>query len=395
MRALVVGHAYVARDNRAKWESLAHEELASIELLLPHRWPSWEEAYRPVPSETANLRVRVARAFRTGREDQYFFAPGTFDHLGDFDLLCVEQGTTAAVYAQALLARRGPKPRTCFFTWINWEGRLRWPWTAIERFNLARSDGAIGGNRDAVDLLHKHGFRGKTAVIPQLGVDPDFYSAAPVSAVGGLPAMAGAGTPPNAFGAGAESESPAALRARLGLEGLVLGYVGRLIQEKGIMDLVEAAATFRGPASILLVGDGPLAAPARARAATLGLRLVHVPAIPHDAVRDHLRAMDLLVLPSRDTPSWREQFGHILIEAMACEVPVIGSTAGAIPEVLGDAGLLFPQGDCEELCERLATLIASSSERRALGHRGRERVLAHYTHAKVARDTLDFWKTLL
>ena len=355
MRALVVGHAYVARDNRAKWESLAHEELASIELLLPHRWPSWEEAYRPVPSETANLRVRVARAFRTGREDQYFFAPGTFDHLGDFDLLCVEQGTTAAVYAQALLARRGPKPRTCFFTWINWEGRLRWPWTAIERFNLARSDGAIGGNRDAVDLLHKHGFRGKTA----------------------------------------ESESPAALRARLGLEGLVLGYVGRLIQEKGIMDLVEAAATFRGPASILLVGDGPLAAPARARAATLGLRLVHVPAIPHDAVRDHLRAMDLLVLPSRDTPSWREQFGHILIEAMACEVPVIGSTAGAIPEVLGDAGLLFPQGDCEELCERLATLIASSSERRALGHRGRERVLAHYTHAKVARDTLDFWKTLL
>jgi glycosyltransferase involved in cell wall biosynthesis len=378
MRALVVGHAYVARDNRTKWESLAREGLASIELLLPHRWPSWEQDYRPAPSETANLRVRVARAFRTGREDQYFFAPGTFGSLGDFDLLCVEQGTTAAVYAQALLARRGPKPRACFFTWINWEGLLRWPWTAIERFNLARSDGAIGGNRDAVDLLRKHGFRGKTAVIPQLGVDPDFYSPTPVSAVGGA--------------AGAESS---ALRARLGLEGLVLGFVGRLVPEKGILNLVEAAATFRGPASLLLVGNGPLAAPARARAAALGLRLVHVPAIPHDAVRDHLRAMDLLVLPSRDTPSWREQFGHILIEAMACEVPVIGSTAGAIPEVLGDAGLLFPQGDCEELRERLATLIASSSERRALGRRGRERVLAHYTHAKVARDTLDFWKTLL
>ena len=396
MRALVVGHAYVARDNRAKWESLAREALASIELLLPHRWPSWEQAYRPIPSETENLRVRVARAFRTGREDQYFFAPGTFDNLGDFDLLCVEQGTTAAVYAQALLARHGPKPRACFFTWINWEGRLRWPWTAIERFNLARSDGAIGGNCDAVDLLRKHGFRGKTAVIPQLGVDPDFYSPAPADMI-----LEGhASSCPRAQGGEDRrtptgGETPSALRTRLGLEGLVLGYVGRLVPEKGVLDLVEAAATFRGPASLLLVGDGPLAGFVRDRAAALDLRLVHVPAIPHDAVRDHLRAMDLLILPSCDTASWREQFGHVLIEAMACEVPVIGSTAGAIPEVIGDAGLIFPQGDCDALRECLATLIASTSERRTQGRLGRERVLARYTHAKVARDTLDFWKTLL
>ncbi len=218
-----------------------------------------------------------------------------------------------------------------------------------------------------MDLLRKHGFRGKTAVIPQLGVDPDFYSPSPADA----------------------------LRSRLGLEGLVLGYVGRLVPEKGVLDLVEAAATFRGPASLLLVGDGPLAGLVRDRADALGLRLVHVRAVPHDAVRDHLRAMNLLILPSCDTASWREQFGHVLIEAMACEVPVIGSSAGAIPEVIGDAGLIFPQGDRDALRECLVPLIASASERRAQGRRGRERVLARYTHAKVARDTLDFWKTLL
>lgn len=401
MRALVVGHAYVARDNRAKWESLAREGLAQIELLLPHRWPSWEQDYRPVPLETTNLRVRVARAFRTGREDQYFFVPGTFGDLDAFDLLCVEQGTTAAVCAQALLARRSAKPRACFFTWINWEGRLHWPWTAIERFNLARSDGAIGGNRDAVDLLRKHGFRGKTAVIPQLGVDPDFYSPAPPTQTPADILLEGhASSCPRDQGgkkryAPDAGEMSSALRSRLGLEGLVLGFVGRLVPEKGVLDLVEAAATFRGPASLLLVGDGPLAGLARDRAAALGLRLVHVRAVPHDAVRDHLRAMDALVLPSLDVPRWREQFGHTLIEAMACEVPVIGSSAGAIPEVLGDAGLVFPQGDRDALRECLATLIASASERRAWGLRGRERVLANYTHAKVARDTLAFWQTLL
>jgi glycosyltransferase involved in cell wall biosynthesis len=367
MRALVVGHAYVARDNRAKWEYLARERLVEIELLLPHRWPSWEHDYRPEPSAEPGFRVRVARAFRTGREDQYFFAPGSLGRPSGHDLLCVEQGTTALVYAQALLARRGPRPPACFFTWINWEGRLRWPWRALERFNFARSDGALGGNRDAVDLLRKHGFRGKVAVVPQLGVDADFYAPGPADG----------------------------LRARLGLEGLVLGYVGRLVPEKGILDLVEAAATFRGPACLLLVGDGPLARAARERAASLDLRLVHVPAVPHDSVRDHLRAMDVLVLPSRDTAGWREQFGHVLIEAMACEVPVVGSDAGAIPEVIGDAGLLFPQGSRDGLRERVATLIASPSERRAWGRRGRERVLARYTHAKVARDTLAFWQSLL
>ncbi|MCC7519869.1 MAG: glycosyltransferase family 4 protein [Verrucomicrobiae bacterium] len=366
MRARVVGHAYVAQDNRAKWESLARERLAEIELLLPHRWPSWERDYRPESSEAPGLRVRVARAFRVGREDQYFFAPGSFGGMANFDLLCVEQGTTAAVFAQALLARRGTRTRACFFTWINWEGRHRRLWRAIERFNFARSDGAVGGNRDAVDLLRKHGFRGKTAVLPQLGVDTDFYS----------------------------SGSADSLRARLGLEGFVLGFVGRLVPEKGVLDLIEAAAAFRDVAGLLLVGDGPLAADARERADALGLRLVHVPAVPHDAVRDHLRAMDALVLPSRDTPRWREQFGHVLIEAMACEVPVVGSTAGAIPEVLGEAGLLFSEGNREELRERIAALLASPSERRAWGRRGRVRVLAHYTHAKVARDTLAFWETL-
>lgn len=367
MRALVVGHAYAARDNRAKWAHLAREGRAEIDLLLPHRWPSWEQVYRPEPEAGRGLSVRVARAFRTGREDQYFFRPGSFGDLAKFDLLCVEQGTTAMVCAQALLARRGAKPRACFFTWINWEGRLRLPWRAIERFNFARAEGAIGGNRDAVRLLRKHGFRGKTAVIPQLGVDPEFYSPGPSDA----------------------------LRARLGLEGLVIGFVGRLVPEKGVLDLVEAAAPLGDQASLLFVGDGPLAAAARARAAALGLRLVHVPAVAHDAVRDHLRAMDLLVLPSRDTPRWREQFGHVLIEAMACEVPVVGSRAGAIPEVVGDAGLLFPEGDREALRERLAALLASASARADWGRRGRARVLRHYTHANIALDTLAFWQTLL
>ncbi len=372
MRALVIGHAYAAPDNRVKWRCLARSGEVTITLRLPHRWPSWEGTYHPTSEETPGFAVRVAPALRAGREDQYFFRPPACPELGrgDVDVLHVEQGTTAFVYTQALMERalRRSRAKSCFFTWINWEAPLRWPWRAAERFNLRRSDGAIGGNRAAVDLLRRHGFRGKTVVIPQLGVDPEFYAPGDASA----------------------------LRQKLGLQGVVIGFVGRLVPEKGVSQLLRAAARAAGKNGItlLILGAGPLEKEISTFRPEGGLRVVHVPVVPHDAVRDHLRAMDLLALPSRDTPRWREQFGHVLIEAMACGVPVVGSSAGAIPEVIGGAGLVFPQDSEEELARCLETLSGSSAERARLGRLGRERVLGCYTHEQVARQTLEFWRSL-
>ncbi len=370
MRALVISHACVARDNRAKWELMARDGLADVELHLPHHWPSWEHDYRPTPVEQPRFRIRIHHALRTGREDQYFFAPKFSRGLGagNFDILHVEQGTTAFVYLQALRERNraSRKTKSCFFTWINWESRLRWPWTAVERFTLHHSEGAICGNGEAADILRRHGFRGKTAVIPQLGVDTDFYS--PGSGV--------------------------ALRERLGLKAPVIGFIGRLVEEKGIRLLLDAAKKLDSPASLLILGSGPLESELLRFQNETRIQLVHVPAVPHDAVRDYIRAMDMLVLPSFSTPRWKEQFGHVLIEAMACEVPVIGSTSAAIPEVIGDAGLLFQEGSSDDLLLKLKTLMDSPSECTRLGKLGRERVLARFTNGQVARQTVEFWKTL-
>lgn len=391
MRSLVISHTYVAPDNHAKWECLARSGAAEIELHLPHRWPSWEADYQPSPVQAGRFQIRVAHALRTGREDQYFFAPRLFRGMrdGNFDILHVEQGSAAFVYFQALIERNrvSPRTRTCFFTWINWESPMRWPWTAAERYNLRHSQGAIGGNGEAVDLLKKHGFQGKTAVIPQLGVDPSAYSPAP---------------------------NPG-LRQRLGLQGVTIGFVGRLVPEKGVSLLIDAVQRLTTETSLLLVGSGPLAAeiqrsfaPANNSTASIpdgGMahlayqlgkhsRLVHVPAVAHHEVRDYLQAMDVLVLPSFATPRWKEQFGHALIEAMACEIPVIGSSSGAIPEVIGDAGMVFKERNADDLFHHLEALVVSADQRRSLGQRGRQRVLRCYTHQEIARQTLEFWTTL-
>jgi glycosyltransferase involved in cell wall biosynthesis len=108
-----------------------------------------------------------------------------------------------------------------------------------------------------------------------------------------------------------------------------------------------------------------------------------------------MQQLDALVLPSRTTPSWREQFGRVLVEAMSCEVPVVGSSSGEIPHVIGGAGLVFPEGNPPALANALRLLLHDERLRRELGRRGRARVLAHYTQAALARGYAAVYREMM
>jgi glycosyltransferase involved in cell wall biosynthesis len=109
----------------------------------------------------------------------------------------------------------------------------------------------------------------------------------------------------------------------------------------------------------------------------------------------YLRELDVLVLSSRTQTNWKEQFGRVLVEAMATAVPVIGSDSGEIPHVIGAAGLIFPEGDVGVLRAHLLELMQSEERRRELGQHGRERVLAHYTQAQIAAQTVSVYHDML
>ena len=126
-----------------------------------------------------------------------------------------------------------------------------------------------------------------------------------------------------------------------------------------------------------------------------GTACCFLPAVKSVDVPAYLAAMDVLALPSLTTPNWKEQFGRVLIEAMACEVPALGSDSGEIPHVIGDGGVVFHEGDVAELRARLAELQNSPELRRQLATNGRQRVLDHYTQAKVAEATAQVYRELL
>ena len=102
---------------------------------------------------------------------------------------------------------------------------------------------------------------------------------------------------------------------------------------------------------------------------------------------DYFRGLDVLVAPSMSRPNWTEQFGRVLVESMACGVPVIGSSSGEIPNVIGDAGLIFPEGDVDGLASALQTLMDDPSRRDEMGARGRSRVLDKFTQARIVDET--------
>jgi glycosyltransferase involved in cell wall biosynthesis len=105
--------------------------------------------------------------------------------------------------------------------------------------------------------------------------------------------------------------------------------------------------------------------------------------------------MDVLALTSRTLPNWKEQFGRVLVEAMACGVPVIGSSSGEIPHVIGDAGLIVHEEDVDGLRNGLLQLMRDDALRLELGRRGRQRVLERFTQARVAAETVEIYRSML
>lgn len=171
-----------------------------------------------------------------------------------------------------------------------------------------------------------------------------------------------------------------------------VGFAGRLIEAKGIRDLLAAMRLLDEPARLLMVGDGELRG--EVEAADLGRSTLELrTGLRTDAMIEAYREMDVLVLPSRTTETWAEQFGKVLCEALLCGVPVIGSSSGEIPWVIETAGggWTFPEGDAAALAALLTSVRADPDERArrgAAGRDGTERAFAPRVAAAVLDEQL-------
>jgi len=370
LRVLVVGGAtYVIGANQAKWEAVARQPGLAVGLLTPEAWPTGLGDQARLERRYPSVTYFPTRVWPAARRGAHLYPPAAFRAaVSAFrpDFIHVELESFAlGACEMAWLARRAGRPFG-LFCWENTD-RFLWPPRRLTRFlTLRAATCAVAGNAEAAALLTRWGLRGPVTALPQLGVDPGDFA----------PRPAPPATP------------------------FVIGYLGRFVPEKGLDLLLAAVRTLhdRGLAvRAVLCGGGPSEPELRAQAAALGLAgaVEFRSAVPHDAVPGALAGLHALVLPSRGVPGWREQFGRVLIEAMAMAVPAFGSTCGEIPRVLGRADAVFPENDAGALAALLERAVRDDAWRGEIAEAGRARVAAFYTHDRVAAALVGFWRRVL
>jgi len=183
-----------------------------------------------------------------------------------------------------------------------------------------------------------------------------------------------------------------------GITGTALGYVGRLVPEKGLSGLLDAVAKLDASVGLYFVGDGPMREELADKANALGIaeRVHFVGPKPLDQLPSVMNAIDALVLPSLTTASWKEQFGRVIIEAFACGTPVVGSDSGAIPHVIADDGGGFAEDDTQAMARAINACLSQDESVKAQARlRRRERVEAEFTWGVVARRYAELWRGLI
>lgn len=276
--------------------------------------------------------------------------PDIIYHLGEPSELNTAQVMRAA-------RRHCPQARQVLFSFENvlrdWRGFPRYLRAMAEAYVLPRLDRVAACSHSARAVLEARGVAPERIRVLYQAVSGDF----------------------------SPQPDPALRQQLCPSDCFLVGYVGRLVHEKAVDVLLRALALLPPPFALCAVGGGREAEALASLADELGLtrRVRWLGRVPREQMARTLSTFDALVLPSRSIPTWQEQFGAVLVEAMLCETPVIGSSSGAIPEVIGEAGLIFPEEDAAALAERLERLQRDELLRRRLGATGRQRALREFT----------------
>jgi glycosyltransferase involved in cell wall biosynthesis len=173
-----------------------------------------------------------------------------------------------------------------------------------------------------------------------------------------------------------------------------LAFVGRVVEEKGLVTLAAALGKIRRlPWKLVIVGSGPHEPSVKAAMEEHGVadRIDWRGFVPHAEVAKFYESVDCLLLPSESRSNWAEQFGRVLVESMACGTPVIGSDSGEIPNIVRSTGggLIFHEGDAEDLAVQLQRMVEDRTLRANLAKAGHHFVHKHYSLDRLADQFAD------
>jgi glycosyltransferase involved in cell wall biosynthesis len=368
MRLLVVSHACVTPINQSFFADVARQTGWQVDLVVPSvwnteytsnlavtRWKDFTGDLHAIPAwKSGNIPLHVYKTWMVGllrrvRPDVIYM------HHEPYGL------ATAQVYAANALVDRRP---IGFYAAQNIFKQYPVPFRWFESLVLKHSDFCFPCSQGALDVLRQKGYTSLAEALP-LPVDAAVYAP--------------------------RKDWAARKRAELGItpDAFVIGYLGRLVEEKGLRNLLLAAKALGNDRwRCVLVGTGPFETQLRTIAAELDIasQLQFIGYVPHEEAPGWLSLFDVLVLASQATGGWKEQFGRVIVEANACRTPVIGTESGEIGNVLRDTGggPIVPEADLVELEKALRMLQDDPQLRERIGEHAEAAVRSRYDQGHLA-----------
>jgi len=371
-RVLLISHTCQTRaEGQQKAEQLARLGEIDLMVLSPQRFNQfgvWKEAEIPSDPAFRFAARKVMWAWLGPAQNYLHWYPSLAGILRTFqpDIIDLWQEPWALVSAHACWLRNRLLPRTRIVMETEqnlfkaWPPPFRW----FESYTMRNASFAVGRSHDAVKVLRAKGYTGPARVVGN-AADTEIF----------------------------RPMDREQCKRELGVSGFTVGYVGRMVERKGLTDMIEALRFITGEITMLFAGSGDYQPAIEERVRALGVadRVRFLPARPLEELPPVMNALDAFILPSWSVPTWKEQFGRVIIEAHACATPVIGSDSGAIPDVIGEGGLVFPERNPEKLAAAIIELRANPARLREMGAAGRAQVEANYTWAQVAVRMRDIY----
>ena len=359
---MIVDHMAVEASRRGVYRVLARDGSCEIHVITPQRWNEGVQTISSEPEEEAGLTLHVLPTLFGNRAHRVVYR-----HLSALvrkvkpDFLYVEAEPENYAAIQGLLLRKLLAPRAAL--------------GLVSSRNI---------DHVAVGFPYKMSFTHRTCdwLLRRSPADVLFCRARRTVEFAPAYAEQSCYFP---FAIDCSVFRPAAMYGER--SALAVGFVGRITWNKGVNILAEAFARLPSTTRLSFVGRGDDGEELIRLGRRLGIeqRMTLWPPVGHSRIPGIMNSLDVLVLPSVETKYWMEQCPRVLIEAMACGVPIVASASGGIPDVVGNAALLFKTGDANELAARLMQFLHDPDLRRQYAERGRARALAEYDVPVLAR----------
>lgn len=368
MKLLVVSHACVTPVNQGFYAEVSRQMGWEIDLVIPSSWKS-EYKSKVAPARWKEFRgeIHTIPVWNAGNIPLHLYRQTMVKLLRKIrpDVIYVHHEPYGLATFQLYAANRMVNCRPIgFYGAQNILKRYPIPFRWLERLVLKNSSFCFPVTEGALEVVQQKGYQDVAEVLP-LALDPATYHPKPTWA--------------------------AAKRRELGIanDEFVLGYLGRLVEEKGLTAMLHATQALHGVRwRCILVGSGPYESELRDTVTRLGIEehVLFTGFVPHEEAPGWLSLFNALILASETRPNWKEQFGRVILEANACETAVIGTESGEIGNILRNTrgGLIVSEANVAELGSAMLELATNPEKTRELALQGARSVREKYDQSYLA-----------